>query len=818
MVKLFLTNLRYTWRAAQRQLIATVSIILLLALGMGGVTAVFNPIYSMFFTPLLLPKSERLVRIGGSIPMFNIFTSRFENEKYLWRIFSNMAAYRPYQAKIRMPDTGKHLEVNALLVTDGFFETLGVKPLIGYDFNSIGNRTVFLVSHRFWRKELMQKTDVIGSYILSSDGSQISIVGIMPENFNFPYDTDIWEYRKSGRPWGGSFSDPLQFVGRLHPGISSGAAEKELRAINFKQLGQQLSTSGPVLQSLQTFLYGDQKPILMMLGAAAILFLVLVSVGVVNILIAQGTNRKHEIALRLIFGASRRNLVFQLLREILPLVIIGGLAGWWIAEVAGNWLNVQFPTIQGNAVSVSVKIAFWASLVLIVTFISGLVPSLYATSLDLNTYLKSASGDKRQFFSSRELLVGIQLSLTLALLVGVGLLLRSMMFNVDIPIGWSSRDVAVISVDFPNSLMGRASDGTTDISKQLAVFSDVRRALRGMPEVIAVGTMFPIPFSVDAITLSRSRTTVSKTLSPQGKKIPTGMPNDIIRIRVSPEVFDVLGIPIVIGRSFTEIDLINEIEVEKRFGYGITGGVVIINQALAQRLWQGESPVGKVFYDSTSASHEVIGVVKNFHHVPGNKDFIPAIYAPTTYEPLWTGITFKYECLIKLRPNTSINSFLPNARQRLSGYALEWLQIKPLSKEIEPTIANQRMTLQLLGCFAVLGIIISGFGVYATATLMAVARNREMGIRMALGAQTWDIFRLALWRGVRVILIGLPLGLFLSLILSKILSNRLVFVNIDDPLVWVISCAVLFFITIIAALIPALRAIRGNPLDVLRNE
>jgi len=807
-------DLLHAWRRALRQPGATLSVILLLALGMGGATAVFIPIYSTLFTPLPLTQPEQLMRIGGNIPLFDFSTSSFKNEEDLRRIFSNMMAYCQYQAKIQIPDTGKNLEVSAIRVSEGFFETLGVKPLMGYDLNSSGKRKAFLVSHRFWRDELLQKTDVIGGkYILDSSGIDLSIVGIMPENFNFPADIDIWEYVSIGKGWGGGLGETTYFVGRLHPGVSSGYAEKVLLSIDFQQKGQASNAGGHVLQSLQSFLYGDQKPLLMMLGVTAILFLVLVVVGVVNILIAQGIQRKQEIATRLIYGASRRNLVFQLLREILPLVIIGGLAGWWVAEIAGIWLKAQFPALHSGVVNVPVKITFWAALVIVVTFIGGLIPSLYATSINLNTYLKSASEDKRRIFASREVLVGVQLCLTLALLVCVGVLLRSMMFGIDIPIGWSARDVAVLSLDFSDSL----SNGVADTSKAEAIFLDIRNAFSGMPEVMAVGDMAPIPFSAWAITRSQSSgVAVSKALLPQGQKPPYGSPSGI-EVRVSPEGFGMLSIPLLAGRYFTEADTTRLLQLMKIREYGRDGGVVIINQALSQLLWPGENPVGKIFY-ANSESHEVVGVVRNFHLAPGIKDFIPAIYTPSIYAPKWTGMSFNYECLIKLRPDTSLAKFQSDVRQRLSGYTFEWLRMRPLSEEVASVIANQRMMLQLLSCFAVLGIIISGLGVYATATLMVAARNREMGIRIALGAQIIEIFRLAFWRGVRVILIGLPFGLFLALIMSKVLSSYLIYINVGDPLVWVISCAVLLFITIVAALIPALRVMCINPIDVLRNE
>lgn len=190
-------DLRYAWRRARRQPGITLSIIVLLALGMGGITTVFNPIYSTIFTPLPLPQSDQLMRIGGNIPLFRTAAGRFEHEETLELIFSNIAAYHQYQAKIHIPDTGKQLTINALLVSEDFWGTLGVKPLMGYDLNRTENGFGLIVSHRFWRNELTKRNDAVGSHVLSPDGSPLPIIGIMPEGFNFPFDTDIWQWKKA---------------------------------------------------------------------------------------------------------------------------------------------------------------------------------------------------------------------------------------------------------------------------------------------------------------------------------------------------------------------------------------------------------------------------------------------------------------------------------------------------------------------------------------------------------------------------------------------------------------------------------------------
>ena len=805
---IYFSDLRYAWRRALRQPSVTLSIIALLALGMGGVTAVFNPVYSTTFAPLPFNQPDQLVRIGGGLLLFNWETSRFENEEVLDRIFSNVAAYRPYQALFRIPDINKQIEMNAQAVYGNFFEMLGVKPLIGYDCGHNEKENSFIVSHRFWRNELNQKNDGIGIPILLPNERHGSIIGIMPENFNFPSDTDVWECRSSGKFWGAPMPFvEVNFLGRMRPWVTPEQVVEELQS-KFEtatMVTSILPGTGPILQPLQIHLYGNQRPMLISLSVAAILFLTLVCVGVVNILIAQGVNRKQEIATRLINGATRRNLVFQLLREMLPLAIAGGFAGWWISEIASTWMLAQMPVLRGGGeVNVPVKITFLVTFMMVVTLVSGLIPALFATSLDLNTYLKSASGGRRRFFSSREFLVGIQLSVALALLIGVCVLLRSIMFNVDIPVGWSSRDIAVVSITHPGL-------GVVPRDEQIRyewINQDIQRELRAMPEVVSVGLFSPIPFSVEAISNSRTRQSVATSRVAYQSFTPG---NTATLVTVNSDGFEILGISLVAGRHFTDADAADHrLKDSERNGTG--SGPAIINQVLAKLLWPEENNVIGNTFIYGNVLYEVVGVVRNFYETPAFKDFIPVIYVP------YIGTGGRQKFLLKLRHDTSFHNFHATVRQRLSVFNLDWIETRPLNEYVKNATANQHLMLNLLVCFAVLGIVVSSLAVYATATLAATARTKETGIRMAIGAQIWDILKLAFWRGIRSTFLGLPFGLFLAWILTKVLSGLLFQVNIGDSFIWVISCAILLVISAVAALIPALRATRVNPLDALRSE
>jgi hypothetical protein len=485
----------------------------------------------------------------------------------------------------------------------------------------------------------------------------------------------------------------------------------------------------------------------------------------------------------------------------------------------------QFPTLTYDEIDAPVKLVFFALLVLFVTVISGLAPALYASGVNLNTYLKAGSDSKTRCFpfsfSLRELITGVQISLALALLTGVCLLVNSMIFHVDVPIRWASRDMAVVRATLESNPYTQLSGSSLPTGNAMAnysmFFQEFQNRLSTMPEVVSAGIFKPIPFSAEAARTSQLSTTVVF-------KTPPGTPervfHPIFEGRASPEGFYMMGLPVIAGRTFSSIDMANEIEfrisnrealfTKGRAIVGQTGGVVIVNQTLARQFWPGENAVGKIIYCGVSNAYEVVGVVPDIHLVSDNKNVVPTVYyPPDSYNQSQTFI-------VKLHSR----AFMQDFRQRLAGFdaGLITIEVQSLGELVSKATTDIRLTLQLLGIFTLLGIVVAGLGVYATTSLMIAAMNREMGLRMAIGARTWDILRLALWRGTRAIFFGLPFGLFLAWIISRILSSYLFQVNVNDPLVWIISCALLLAITIIAAFIPALRAIRVNPMDAIRNE
>jgi predicted permease len=555
-----LTDLRYAWRSARRSPGVAIAIVVMLALGTGGVTAVFNPVYSLISAPLPFPQPEQLVRIGGNIPIFNFRNSRFERREELDRIFSNLAAYRSdFLPSINIPETGKYRRnVRYAYVSSEFFETLGVRPIRGNAFSRADEKGDIAISYRLWRDEFDRADDAIGK-IIQVNTLQLIIVGIMPENFDFPAGTDYWLFC-DGNGW--PSHNPDQLLGRLRPGVSILHATRELIALKFERKQSVTGNAGLPLQPLNIVLYGDRAPLLLALGTVAILFLLLVCAGVMNLLVTQGLDRRYEMALRLVHGATRRNLIFKLLRETLPIVVLGALAGLWLSEIVNSWLLAQFPTLLGGEIAVFAKMTFFAALVLAVTIIGGLIPALYTSGVNLNTYLTSGATSKRRFFSLQELLSGAQLALALALLIGMGLLLHNIMFNFNIPIGWSSDEIAVVTVQLPTDparFDALLTKNAEPLKREARFAQEFRHHLNTIPGVVVAGVLDPIPFSIETelLMLNKRHVSLYKNWSADQNAYENG-----IMSTVSPEGFRILGIQLLSGRFFTEADVQNQLESE----------------------------------------------------------------------------------------------------------------------------------------------------------------------------------------------------------------------------------------------------------------
>lgn len=833
--------------------VVALAIVTLTSLGIAGVAGLFGPLYSLILSPLSLPDPDQLVRLGGRLPVFNVYTNALHEPERFQALFSHLMVYVPVSDRAAVWQVGgsdRPVEVNALAVTSEFFETLGVAPRLGRGLaGEVADASVVVVSDRLWRTAFAERPDIVGTTV-EIDGRRYAVVGVMPEGFDFPRATDAWlpigstTYATSG----------MEAVARLRPGLSLSHASVQLAAMGLQpavSMAGEFGGEGPVLQSLQVYLRGDARGTLWTLWAVSGAFLLLACVGVANLLLAHGVRRRPELLVRAALGASRGRLVLQLLTETFVLVAIGALAGLWLSRVAGQWLVAQLTDLPAGQPFMPAAVTMVVGLIVVVTVACGLAPALHASRVSGSglhaIHATSASARSRHLLSPREGLAAVQLALALALLVGTGLLMRSLRAQVDVPLGFRADHLVTFKTLLPASPALAAADAAFRAKRglspnratwgraagqafRLALEPEARaeyyrnrlfvRALTervgALPDVMTVGIVSPTPFTPDADSRANSYRYRVSSLAGSGG---THGAEEIWALggAVSPNGFDLLGIPLVAGRSFTEEDVANAFAASIAHIADLTARrdsaeLAIINDGLARRLWPRVDPVGK-YFKGGDRIFVVVGVVADFSRTRAAPAGRPAVYVPFAGEARSTSV------VAKLRPGASVATFAAEADQIASALqrGVGRVAVQRLDTLVAAGNRDLSLALKLLGWFAALGTLVASLGVYTAVALSAASRTRELGIRLALGASPATIRGLLLSRIARL-LVAFPVGWALGWGLAKPLSHFLFQVTALDLVTYSTCGAVLLVAVIAASLGPVLRAGATDPASVLRSD
>ena len=820
----------------------TLAAIALLALGIGAAAALFGPLYSLVLSPLPFPQPSRLVRVGG-VPMpYRFAYPRLRQA--LKPVFSHIAQFDEWGSENAPHAFGPALRITG--VTTGFFRTVGVEPRLGRDFRSGDSLTDgVIISDAVWRTRLHAKSNLSGAF-LRVGPANLPVAGVMPPSFNFPAGTQVWELQPVGV--GLLFGSPV--IARLQPGLSPAAALVRLRTI----AKAHDIKDGPVsLQPLHDYLLGDRRPLLWMFWAVAVLFLLLACAGVANLFLVRGIRRQPEFALRLALGGGRARLLRQQLAEALLLAGGGAALGLGLAALAGASLRAILPVALGRTAfaphpALAASAALVIALAVATACVFGLLPAWRAARTDAGVYLKSSGGAVgvaaagRRRFAARELLVGGQLAMALALLVASGLLARSVEARLNLNFGFPARHVVAVEAELPplpaqvraaqafdrlqlaspsltasNKATGRAlkesgmlSAWLGDEERDISAQAEARAELAGAPGVLSAGVLSPLPFNGQA----RPSGLEFVQLRPRRPGLPA-----YLRY-VSGDFVHALGMHLLAGHAFTPTEVATAARVQEHatltYGSPRKGYVlpVVINRALADHLWPGRSPLGKRLYWEYQHCR-VVGVVSNIHESSANLAIWPTVYQPAQFNASDT-LTF----IARLRPGVPVAAFRAAARRIIAGLApgMAPPRFINLAARAENSWANLRLALALLACFAVLGIVVAGLAVYAAAAQMAAARRREMGIRIALGARPQQIRRLALWRSLRLALAAVPFGAFAAWVLARGLSHWLFRVGALDPASYAGAAALLVALALAAGIWPAHRAATADPAAALRDD
>ena len=813
-------NLRYAVRALWNSPGFTLVVVLTLALGIGANTAIFSVVYSALLHPLPYRDPGKLFHLGESRSQSDNSANGAQASypDYLdWkRSARSIQSFAGYSGDaFTLSANGEPKNTFAAQVTPSFFSTLDVKPALGRDFLDGEMREdgppVTILTDGFWRTEFGADPKVIGR-VIHLDGKPATIVGVLPRDFEFApaRSVPLWvPIHQSGDPITRRSLRWLSVLGRLAPGVSPDQVRAEMQSIN-AQLAhaypKENSSTFFVMESLTEQIVGKVRPILLILLGAVGFVLLITCANVANLVMTRSIGRRKEFAVRSALGASRASLFSQLLTESLLLSFIGAAVGLLGAQWGVNLLVAAIPESQLQSMpylrdtGMNLPVLLFLGGVTVLTgILFGLAPGLDASRTSLHDVLKDESrgGTSAGHARLRNTLVIAEISISLVLLVGAGLLLKSLHTLLVQDPGFNLHNVLTFSVNLPDS--SYPSDKTPPYYSAAAVRFDheFTQRLRSLPGVLDVGQTSGIPASGGSGTI---RFVV------EGRPTATGQEDECQIITVSTGYFSSLKIPLADGRFFNARDVQGAPDV------------VVVSRAFAKAYFPGENPVGKRIRFTYSAQNpflQIVGVAADTASIDLAAPPPPIIYAPNDQGPS-TYLSFM------VRTGGEPDAFVGAARAALQEMDPQLPLIQPQSLEQianqSPSVFLRRYPSYLIGSLAALALALAVVGLYGLISHMVLQRTREIGIRVALGAQRRDILRMVLRQGIRATVAGVAIGVVAGLALTRLLRSLLYGVTPGDWLTFLSVAVLLLVVALAACSIPARRATRVDPIVALRYE
>ena len=778
-------------------------IVIVLALGIGANTVIFSIVDGVLLKPLPFAEAARLVAIDTTV------RNEPDDSAYLdvldWRAQSAMvdhiAAYAT--AAVTLTGHGEAASIPMAVVTPDIFPLLGVAPIAGRVLqpadDTRGAERTAVISETLWTRSFGRNASIIGKAALL-DGEPIVIVGVMPAHFEFPFDTEnppqVWLPVLASRfsaQWadqrGASF---LKAVGRLRPGVALPAAQSEMSAIaaRIDAANPRNGTHGIVVRPFQDVLVKNYRPALVALLGAVAAVLLIACANIANLLLARGTSRRREMAIRTALGASRLRIARQLLIESLALAAAGGAAGTvvalWGVEALVRISPVQIPRLNTVHIDRSVLIfTLFASL--LTGALCGLLPALQLSRSNPGDALKDGDrgGSSGRGARTRHTLVVVEVAVSLMLLASAGLLIRSLSGLQHVKPGFATERGVTMQLLLPQTRY-------TNAAAMIAFYRRLHDELITVPGVFAGAVATTLPMTGSDIVMG---------FKPGGRAVDPNVRTSASFFGVSPDYFSTMGIRIVRGRGFTERD-------DER-----APTVAVINETMAAKYWPGEDPIGKrvqLSYNNTPP-REIVGIAADVKQI-SLTDVVPSqMYAPFVQAP-WPFLT------AVIRTTAAPEAAAGSLRQLLARLDPEQAagDIRTFDQFLARSIATPRFTAILLGAFASLALLLAGFGLYGVMAYSVAQRSREIGIRMALGAQATDVRSLVVSQAVRLGAAGLAMGLAGALAVTRVLDSLLFGVTASDPLTFAAVSAALITVLLLAAYLPARRATRVDPIVALR--
>ena len=803
-------DLRYGARMLLKQPAFTLVAVFTLALGVGANTAIFSLVRGVLLRPLPLSEPERLIGIRESK------VGEGHNNPMAWRSFAEfrahaqtleaIAAYLNWNPDIEQTDGT--LRVLGAQVSYNYFATLGVQPLFGRDFtpddDKAGAPRTAILGYQLWQELYGGDREVIGKS-LRIDGQSLTIIGVMPQveigdqigwrNLWSPLRTNEAAQLDNAGRW-------VRACARLKPGVTLDQARAELAG-----LMEGLKQAYPATHSPEHGVYASwlkdyvidpnaQRALWLLFGAVALVLLIACA-NVANLLLARAAGREKELAVRAALGASRFALVRQLLSESLLLSACGAAAGWllaqWLLAVVVKFSPEQVRRLGDIKLDANVLI-FTLALSGLTGLLFGLAPALSATKINLNEALKdgarAVSGSKRQH-RLRGALVVLEVALALLLLTGSGLLLKSFANLRSVELGFNPDRLLTMSLRLPNSRY-------QEPAQRVSYFQQTLSDLQQLPGVEAAGLCFSLPMTGEGAT---------DAVWIEGRPAPRKGEEPVLRGgSVSANYFATMGISFRQGRAFTEAEVWQGRDV------------IIVNEAFARRFFPGEDPIGKRVKvgERNPPYSTIVGVVAN-HIQPGidnriwEEMFYP--YVNTVDPPLG-----QMTLVVKTAGDPAAMAAAVISQARRLDHLLPIARIRTMDEMRASALQSDRFNLWLLGSFALLALLLAALGTYGVMSFTVTGRTREIGIRMALGAERRDVFGLVVGQGMKLALTGMALGLLASFALTPLLKSLLFGVNATDPSTFALGALVLAAAALLACYLPARRATKVDPMVALRYE
>ena len=817
-------DVRYAVRMLRKSPGFTTIAVMTIALGIGATTAIFSVVSATLLHPLSYPQPEQLVSIQDDLPGVGSHDVGMSTPE--WKDLQRSGIFEyvspAWYDDNNLTGSSQPTRVRLLIVAPNYFVVLGVKPQLGSTFNpedpTPGFTLEAVISDGIWKRGFASDPHILGKSV-RLDNDEYRITGVMPPGFqsagrnSYDRSAEVWV------AWGfasASFADRRSnhfpgAIARIKSGLTIEAAQSRVDAL-VAALRKQYPVDYPLqskwtvrLVPLKETVVGNVRPSLLLLLGGVGLVLLIGCVNIANLLLARASARGREMAIRQALGAARTRLMRQLLTESLLLSLLGGTTGlaalYFMQGFLVRLVPENLPRL--NEISISWGVLFFALIAsLVAGVIFGLAPALHAGRLELIHALKregrAATGSRQQARTRRALVV-TEFALSLVLMIAASLLLRSFWSLLNVGLGFNPKSVMMVRTRLPYP-----NDPKTDIygkvSQAAPFFREVLRRVRTLPgvEEAALGDATSVPLD------HRQRDLTLFPLIFEGRSTQNSQTPWVNGSIVTPEYFHLMGMTLLRGRLFGDPD--NDKEPE----------VAVINEAMAQMYWPSENPLGKRVKLSTKATASwttVVGIAANARIESLENARVPQIYASLYQKE-------EKHLAIFLRGNLDTAAISEEVRAQVQSVnpELPVFGSETLNEALSASLSVRRFSMEMIALFALTALLLAGLGIYGVISYIVSERTHEIGIRLALGAQRWNVLRMVLRQGLGLAIVGAAIGLVCALIVSYLMTGLLYGVKPTDPLTFVGVTLLLVGVALLACYIPARRAIRVDPLVALRHE